>query len=342
MRNALKIFGYLLICLVTLHSHADEVVLVNGDRLTGKVVRKEGTELIFKTDYAGELKIAWSKVARLTSDAPMSLVLSDQSQTKTREISAAPSKLSPDASSARQDTSARVPATRVASINATQGVGLFGARWKGRLNVGAGAARGNTDTDNVHLDFEVIARRPEDRLTFSGLYDHAKDSGELTKRKSRLTGKYDRFFRPKWYGYGLVDAEKDRFSDINLRTTLGAGIGHQLIEDERTTLALEGGLNYVRTDYDVASDENYPAGRWALKYDQRLFATELQLFHSHELVVDLQDSNRTFVRSQTGLRMPLVQRLLATAQINVDYENAPAPGKSKTDRTYLLTVGYHW
>ena len=40
--------------------------------------------------------------------------------------------------------------------------------------------------------------------------------------------------------------------------------------------------------------------------------------------------------------MPLLQRLVATAQLNVDFDNAPAPGKTKTDRTYMFTVGYHW
>jgi hypothetical protein len=35
---------------------------------------------------------------------------------------------------------------------------------------------------------------------------------------------------------------------------------------------------------------------------------------------------------QTGLRLPLMQRLVATAQLNVDFDNAPASGKQKSDR----------
>jgi hypothetical protein len=35
---------------------ADEVVLVNGDKLTGAVVKVEGGKLTLKTEYAGAIK----------------------------------------------------------------------------------------------------------------------------------------------------------------------------------------------------------------------------------------------------------------------------------------------
>ena len=62
----------------------------------------------------------------------------------------------------------------------------------------------------------------------------------------------------------------------------------------------------------------------------------------NEILADTTNFKRTFIRSQTGLRLPLLRRLTATAQLNADYDNAPAPGKAKSDRVYLLTLGYHW
>ena len=101
-------------------------------------------------------------------------------------------------------------------------------------------------------------------------------------------------------------------------------------------------MNYAHTNFDLSQDEKYPAARWATRYEQRLFGTEMQVFHNHEILSDLADVERTFVRSKTGLRLPLLQRLMATAQLNVDYDNAPASNKAKMDRAYLFTVGYHW
>ena len=74
-------FGLAIIVLMLLAgaARADEIVLANGDRLTGTVLRKEGEELVFRTEYAGELKIAWGQIVRISTSEPMSLVLSDQS-----------------------------------------------------------------------------------------------------------------------------------------------------------------------------------------------------------------------------------------------------------------------
>ena len=36
---------------------ADQVVLKNGDRLTGAVVKSDGKELVIKTEFAGEVTV---------------------------------------------------------------------------------------------------------------------------------------------------------------------------------------------------------------------------------------------------------------------------------------------
>jgi len=322
-------------------AYADEVVLANGDRLTGTVVRKEGDELVFRTSYAGELKIAWSQVHRLSTESPMPLVLSDQRAAASTAIGSHTPPRAP-APSSDVPEGPTIPTDQVAYINAGPGIDVLGVRWKGRINVGARGTQGNTRTQDLHLDGEAVARRKSDRYTVSGVLDRGKDRGVLTKQSSRLSGKYDLFIRPTWYGYALVTFEADRFRDIDRRSNTGAGIGHQLIENERTHLAIEGGLNHVRTNFEAAPDESYPALRWALKYEQRLQGTDLQFFHTHEILSALAANERTLLRSQTGLRLPLLERLLATVQFNADYDNDPAPGKAHSDRAYLLTLGYQW
>jgi putative salt-induced outer membrane protein YdiY len=361
MRYCLALMVLLLVCGA---ARADEVLLANGDRLTGTVVRKEGDELVFKTAYAGEIKIKWSQVVRVATEAPMALVLSDQSLARTRTIGQAPKPPAPAPATEAPGAAGEVPATApapgeavappaqpepkpvpvdaIAYINAGPGIDLLGVRWKGRINVGGNGTRGNSRTDNIRIEGEAIARQQQNRWTLSGVFDRGKDLDTVTRKNWRGSGKYDLFINPRWYGYSLATIEADEFRDIDRRTTIGAGIGHQLIDTERTHLALEGGLNYVRTDFEQAPDESYPALRWALKYDQRLFGTDMEVFHNHEVLADITDVERTFVRSQTGLRLPLLRRLMATAQLNVDYDNKPAPGKVKSDRVYLFTLGYHW
>lgn len=46
---------------------ADQIVLKNGDRLSGTVVKSDAKNLVIKTDYAGEVTVDWSAVQEMTS-----------------------------------------------------------------------------------------------------------------------------------------------------------------------------------------------------------------------------------------------------------------------------------
>ena len=64
-------FSLLVWSLIFGEALADEVVLKNGDRLTGEVMALEQDKLIFKTSYAGEIFIAWSEVEKISVNKPV-------------------------------------------------------------------------------------------------------------------------------------------------------------------------------------------------------------------------------------------------------------------------------
>lgn len=320
--------------------HADEVVLVNGDRLTGTVVSKEGDVLVFRTEYAGNLSIRWAEVRQLSSDTPVWLHLEDGNRLNaTLEFFGDGTVVATAGDSLR---SAPILLENIRFINPSPEASGEGVKLSGRINAGLSSTSGNTDAETLYFNGESIARARDNRYTLGGQTRRTEDRGQQTESNWLLVMKYDHFMTEKWYAYANGNFENDKFKDIRLRSTLGAGSGYQFLESPRTNLSLEGGLTYVNTDYDLGLDEDYPAGRWALKFDHYLFETRTHLFHNHEAYVDVEDSENIFVRSQTGLRFPLIRQLNATAQYNLDRDNQPAPGRDKTDRTLLLTLGYSW
>ena len=56
---------------------ADQVVLKNGDRLTGSIVNSDGKTLTLKSEFAGEVKIQWDAVTEITSSQPLYLTGKD-------------------------------------------------------------------------------------------------------------------------------------------------------------------------------------------------------------------------------------------------------------------------
>jgi len=319
---------------------ADEVVMKNGDRFTGSIVSKNEQTLVIRLDYAGEIKIDWASVVRVQTDNPVWVYLVDGTRMKGRLVTGQDGALTVDAGDVAK--TGTIPVAQVRWINPPPELSGEGVKMSGRANVGYASSSGNTDTEKWYLDAEAVARTRDNRFTIGGESRSTEDSGEKTESNWLGYMKYDHFLSKKWYGYGNGNFEHDQFKDIRLRTTLGLGSGYQFYETPRLNLSLEGGLSYVNTDFELQEDENYPAARMAVKYDQFVFGTNIQFFHTDETYMDVEEPDNVFLRTQTGFRFPLVNRLNATLQYDYDYDNDPSPGSVKSDKTLRATLGYTW
>src|SRR5512133_1210220 len=68
--------GLLPILLLTFSAlAADQVVLTNGDTITGSIVKKDGDRLTIKSEFLGEVTMPWKAVKSIRSDAELSVVL---------------------------------------------------------------------------------------------------------------------------------------------------------------------------------------------------------------------------------------------------------------------------
>jgi putative salt-induced outer membrane protein YdiY len=320
---------------------ADTVYMKGGDRLSGTIVSKDADLLTVKTAYSeAEIVINWADVESVETDKPARFMLNDKTLMDAQATRASESTVVLKAG----DTVTTTPLAMsdIAYINPPPHVSGEGVSTSGRLNLGLTANRGNTDNDQLFYDAEAVARSLKNRFTIGATGETKNEEGEETARKNRGYFKYDHFLTEKWYAYANTDVQEDKFKDLNLRTTLGGGAGYQFFDTGQRSLSLEGGLTYVNEDYDLADDDSYAAGRWAVRYMQFLLNDKAQFFHDHEGIVSVEDPDDMIFRAQTGLRFPLVENLSATLQYNVDWQNNPPEGFDSTDSAYIVSVGYLW
>ena len=335
----LSLFLLLAVGLAIQSAVADEVRLKNGDVISGTIVKKETDKLVLRTSYAGEIHIAWSQILQLSSSETVKIFLSDQTHfsgvIEPSDDGRALIRLE------QYDAYADIDLNELTYINASAEVSGMGVIWSGQINVGGAFTEGNTDTSLLRVGGESIARTKVNRFTIGGQVNRAKSNNVDTEYNSRANAKYDHFLSKKWYLYSNSTLENDRFRDINLRSTVGGGSGYQLYERDDLNLAIEGGLNYLHADYDVAEDDSYAIGRWAVRYDQKVYQ-DIKLFHQHEVLFSLEEFANTLVFSKTGLQVPIAEKLNASTQINLDYNNQPVADRKKLDKTLLFSLGYGW
>ncbi|MCJ7540441.1 MAG: DUF481 domain-containing protein [Desulfobacterales bacterium] len=317
---------------------ADDVWLKNGDRIKGVVVTMEAEKLIFKTSYAGDIAIAWSEITNINTDAPVKVIFADGTSAQGMIISGEGGKIS--MKSEQMETPLTFGMAQVKGMNPPPPGPPV--KLSGRVNIGISITDGNTDTKTYYGDAEMVARSEKNRFTLGGRYNRAEDSGDTTIDNQTGYIKYDHFLTDKWYFLANAAGTKDSFKDLNLRSSAGLGMGYQFFETKTTNLSVELGVSYVNDDYIVADDDGYAAGRWAVNFDHLLYKDSIQFFHNHVGLMSLANTSKTSVQSQTGFRFKIYQGLNATAQLNLDWDNAPPPGVENTDTAYLFTLGYQF
>jgi hypothetical protein len=56
---------------------ADQIVLKNGDRLTGTIEKSDDKSLVMKTEFAGEVTVQWPAIQDIKSEQRLHVALKD-------------------------------------------------------------------------------------------------------------------------------------------------------------------------------------------------------------------------------------------------------------------------
>ena len=299
----------LLLCLVSGAAGADEVRLANGDRISGEVKSRSSDHLVVKTDYAGEVSV------RLSDVLDVSLI---DSRGATHEIGP----------------------LELATLDLERYKARDAVAYSGRVLLSAAYTRGNTRSDEAHLDSDFTARAERYRYGFSGRMDRRTDALGAHNTAWLAGANYDRFLDAGRFAYVRGSLEHDEAKDIHRRATAGAGYGVQLSETPAANVSIRGGLDYVVIDRLAGPAEDYPALGWGLKASFAPWGARLRLFHEQEGFWNLEDTRIVTLRTKSGVKVPLLDGLNATAQLNLDWEREPAPGRAATDSTLLLGLDY--
>lgn len=331
---------FLLLLFAAQTVYADVLRMRNGDQITGKLIKQQDGIIEFKTPYAGILKINWGDVSEVTTDKPVKLMLENREVISTSAIKNTADTTVIEASDGAETRT--VKNTSVTHINPAAWQTGDGYKTSGKVNVAIEYDRGNNDSDEIDIDAEVTMRRINDRIRLFAEIEQDKAAGVTTKDKWLLTGKYDYFKTERQYYFGSLSLESDEFSDLNLRSGLGAGIGHIFHNSKKLNLSGELGGTWVHEEYDSTENNDYIALGWAVDFDKYVFTDFTQLYHRQSGTMSVEDTEDIVIKSWTGLRFLLPHGFLASLEANIEFDNTPTPGLDRVDNTYNIKLGYGW
>jgi hypothetical protein len=314
----------------------DIVTLRNGDRITCEVRTLRRGLLEARTDDLGTIQIEWDKIASITTIG----VFQVETVLGARHYGALGLSDIGYVAVLTSTGAVRLDMTDVVRL-AHIDEGLW-RRLDGSVSAG-GSYTKSSGVGQFSLSGDVQVRQPafEWRAAFDGTRTVQKSEPDSGRYSGQFT--YTRLLRNRWGlpVFGLVESNRDL--GYSLRSTVGGGIGRNVVQTNRTLLQVAGGLSVNReVPVDAGSVTNVD-GLTTVRYSFFTYdfpKTEVLL--QGKLFPSLSNLGRVRMSADSKLTRAIVTNDLYLAVTMFDeYDSRPPTGTAKSNDVGL-TFSLGW
>ena len=324
---------------------ADEVVMKNGDRLTGTIIKQDGKTITVKTDNFGIVTAPWDKVASLKSDQPVHVVLKDG---KTLVGTVAPSEGKVEITT--KDTKVDVSPGEVAAIRDAGEQKAYERLlkpgllqlWSGGGSLGWAGTEGNAQTLTFTTAFNAARATNTDKISlyFNSIKASALINGRNASTAQAVRGGigYNHNVSPRLFVNIFNDYEYDKFQNLDLRFVMGGGFGLHAVKNKRSVLDLLGGADYNHSSFSTPLTRNAAEAFWGDEYTLKLTGAS-SLTQSFRMFNNLSDTGAYRVNLDVGIATRIKKWLSWNLALSDRYLSNPVPGRETTDWLYTTGLG---
>jgi len=333
------------LCLSLATVWADQVVLKNGDQVTGSIVRKDGKTITIKTDHFGVVTTDWDQVASITADKPVTVVLQDG-----KSIQGTLTTTDGKVAVAGRETKLDVAPAEVAAIRDADEQKAYerlqhpgwAELWAGTASIGLAGTSGNSRTLTFTTDVNAarVTKTDKTSLYFSAIKGSAFVNGVNADTAQAVRGgiAYDHNVSPRLFVNVFNNYDYDRFQDLDLRFVLGGGLGFHAVNTERSRLDLVAGGDYNHSSFTAGLTRTSGELYWGDDYTWK-FNPATSLIQSFRMFNDLTNTGTYRVSFDTSMATRISKRLTWNVSLSDRYLSFPAPGRKTNDFLYTTGIG---
>jgi hypothetical protein len=323
---------------------ADQIVMKNGDRVTGKIVKKAGKDLVIKTDQFGQVTTSWEQVASVTAE-PVTVVLQDG-----RSVKGTLSTTGDNLTLSSSGTQQTVKPSEVITIRGTEEQATFERLqrpswlelWTGTGTLGFAGSSGNAHTVTFTTGFTAVRPTNTDKtsLYFSAIKASAHVNGatEATAQAVRGGVSYDHNLNPRLFANVFNDYEYDRFQNLDLRFVAGGGFGYHVWNTPRSAFDILGGGDFNRASFSPSPLRQFGEVFFGDQYSLKL-ASATSVVQSFRIFDDPAHTGAARVNFDIGSSTKLTKWLNWNLTLSDRFLNEPVPGRKRNDLLYSTGVG---
>ena len=313
---------------------ASEVMLKNGDRVSGRIVDETDDHVVIDTEYAGKITIARRHIDKIAGHI-------DAAAAK-GPAPVEPSAPAPAARGEKPRQAAAPAALKPRARLSSRGFRALAEGWEGNANVGFSFTTGNSNNSTMTTGIRAVKSSGEDNLTLyaRSLWNSNRGGGRTVTTQNAFWGgaRYDRNLDRRLFGYVSYDFERDRPKGLNLRSVAGGGLGRHVLKNEVTELDLLLGGAWNRT-WQTGDNTDTPEAVAGLGFKHR-FHEKLRFQNSLTFYQNVTDRNEYRVIMDTTVSADVTKRVGVFITIGDRFNNDPLRSARRND--FLFTTGMKW
>ena len=314
---------------------AGDVILANGDHITGKVLSLSGGELVVKSEAAGELTIDITKLKTFSSDDVLNIRVGDGAPFDCRVAAGPDGKI--EVRRSPKAPPELIAIRDIAEINAPE------PAWTGEVMLNGKITGGDSKTQEAGLEFKLDKEWKTDRLHFLGEYMYGREQNTSTGIWStsddfgNVYGKYTHDVYEELYVDVNAKALHDQLAELRYRLSPAAGIGYRWFDEPKLEFSTDIGIAYNDERFSTFGGRSF----WGpqLEYEvQWKPVKRLRLFNTLEYYPSFADLTGNFLLdTQAGFHVTMWTH--SFIELRGEYHHDTEPAASAKTGEYRFIVG---
>ncbi len=329
-------------------ARADQVILMNGDRISGAIQELQDEKLFIRSDMVGQVTLPWKNVASIVSTQPLYVVLKNgdvftgsllqsdhgfvlQNSERTLVV-------------AKDDVVILRSFEQQAAWQAAEERRLaphFFDPWSGFIDLGLSLARGNAKVATYSTSLNGVRSTAHHKLTlnFTSLYarNNTTPPPAVTANLRRGSAEWDINISPRQYGFVTTSLEYDQLQKLHLRAVGGVGYGRHVIKNHRNTFDLSIGTTANRESFTTGLRRVSSEGLLS-EESSHIINHSLTLKQRFVFLPNLTEAGNYRITFDGSAVTTLLRWLSWQVSISDRYLSNPLPGTLPND--LLLTTGF--
>jgi len=215
--------------------------------------------------------------------------------------------------------------------------------WDGFVSAGYNAARGNTETDQLSLSlFLNRNRRHVDEITLKGDIYYSVVNKDTDAQKLYGAARYAYSFgeTKKWYNFYRLEADHDRFANIDYRLVPSGGVGYWFFDLPDTKLMAESAIGLEHTNFRDDTDERNEMVLIPRAFFEQKIFRNTRISQDIKAYPSLTDFGDYRIRSETTLVNPLTDKISINFSLIDEYNSDPPEDTDENDLRFISSLMY--